>query len=279
MHRHRAGACGDLEHVDVAAGADGAGRLRRGTAGQGRGGAGRAAVVVRGERGAVRRDDGQVVLVVVGAGVVPVAPLRERVVGGAHDRGPGARLLVVGVHRLAGDGQAVVLEPEGVPDLVGDRVGQEVRVVLEGGGEHPGRLVGERVRGGGGLVEHADVGDAGAALAQRGRGRVGPGDQHPHAVVGVGGGRPLQLRVPRVLGGHVDLERCVVLRHLGPGAGDDVALGGGEGGVGVRGVAGVDTRRGAGGGRGGDVPLGVADLGRRRSPGRSGCARRAGCAG
>ncbi len=179
-------------------------------------------VVVCPHRGA-RSDDGQVILGVVGVGVFTPAPLGDGViVRGAHDRGPRALPQVVGAGAV-GVG-AVVAQAEVVTNLVGDSLGDELGVlqpqILR---EDQGRLV---VHVAEAVIEHVDVGDATAA-ARGAYDRV-LGDESPGAVdlitrvAAVDGGRA------RVLGGHVNVERGVVLADALPDLLNGVLLTGPE---------------------------------------------------
>ncbi len=110
-----------------------------------------------------------------------------------------------------------------VADLVRRGLGDVLGVVAQGLGYHPRRLV-EGVAAGG--VEHTDVGHATtpAAVAHLG----GVGDERPGAEHQVGRPAAGDGRRPRVLGGDVDVERGVVLRHPLPHRLDHVLLGGAE---------------------------------------------------
>ncbi|CAM3850977.1 hypothetical protein NOZE110980_17820 [Nocardioides zeicaulis] len=187
----------------------------------------RRARVVVGEQGRDAREDGQVVLGVVRVGVLAARPLRgAAAVGGAHDRTPSARPLVVALAR-----RAVVREAEGVPCLVAHDLPDVVAAGAGPVGEDPRGLVALGVDAG----EHPDVRLAAAPAARADR--VGRGDHDRRAVgrvaracAGQGLGRGRTRR-------DVDVERREVLGDAAPRQEHLGALEGGEGrGVGVDGV-------------------------------------------
>ena len=148
----------------------------------------------------------------------------------------------------------MVLQAEVVADLVGDGLGDD-EDVAELGGEDERRLVDAVV---GVEVEDVQEGHAGALqLADGLRRRPFAGDQGGRAEDLVAGPGAVDRPGCRLLGGHVDVERCVVVGHPLPDRLDGGVLGGAEGaGVGVEGVA---AQRG--GGQALAVPLGPGDRG------------------
>mmetsp|Transcript_54717 Transcript_54717/g.114365 ORF Transcript_54717/g.114365 Transcript_54717/m.114365 type:complete len:267 (-) Transcript_54717:94-894(-) len=188
-------------------------------AGGGEGGAGREGLggggggSVWGVVGAVCNpggDDGEVVLEVVGAGVLALAPLHEAlVVAHAHDGRPAG--LAGALARVVADGGgAVVAQAEGVPRLVARRLGD----VLDAVAEHVREDEAGLVVAAHGAVD-ADVGEAAAAAPD---GPDAGRDEHAQAVLQVGARRAEEevFVAADVLGRHVDVEGRVVLRDARP---------------------------------------------------------------
>src|SRR6185312_475671 len=116
------------EHVDVSAAGDDpcSRRIRADRSG------GTLGVVVGDGFQAVGLHDGEVVLGLVGVGVLTLAPLGDRfVIGRAHDRCPVALAPVVG-----GGGGAVVAESAGVSCFVAGGLGDELLVIPDAVLEH-----------------------------------------------------------------------------------------------------------------------------------------------
>ena len=172
------------------------------------------------------RDRRQVVLVVVGIGVLSLAPLAQRLeIGVTHDRPPGVgRVGAAGV--VAGRRGAVVDEPERMTDLVGDGESDVGRVQLLELREDEHRSVEREAR----HAEPADLGDAATGVGAEEGGHGGVlGDERRGAVPVVGATVADQGLVARRLGGDVDVEGRVGLGHLLPHGLDVLPFGRGEG--------------------------------------------------
>ena len=192
--------------------------------GQGGGRSRRVAVVVGAIRG-LARDRRHVVLRVVREIVFALAPLADvAVVAGAHDRAPGDVAAAVAAVVLGAVGLAVVTESQVVPDLVGSRLGDVGLVVGKVVVIDPcGPILGVRGRAEDVHVGHAAGVGVGIGIA------VGVGAACDQCVSRAGGehGGPL--------GGDIDVEGGVVLRHALPDALDGRLFGVAEGGpVGIR---------------------------------------------
>ena len=155
--------------------------------------------MVVGAQSGVRRDAGQVVLLVVGSRILAPRPLGDRPGGidaASHDRRPDAVAVVV-----ARGCRAVVQQPERVARLVRHRLGNGLgRPATGARGEHERRAVL-------GFVERIEQGDSERA----GTHPVRRADHHALAVRGIARPSLAQAVVAGISRRDVDVEREVVL--------------------------------------------------------------------
>ena len=175
-------------------------------------------MIVGAQRQHVRLHHDIVVFLVVGARILALAPLHQRlVVADAHDRRPtGFAAAVAGV--VAAGGGAVVVEADVVTGLVRHRFGHVLLVaVAEPVVEDVGGLIVLA-----GHVEHAQVGEA-AAAAAAGHEILGDHDAGSEHQVRITAARQRTGR--RRLGSDIDVERRVVFGDALPDALDAFEFG------------------------------------------------------
>ncbi len=206
-----AAAGGEDKPIDIACPFDDAAvRHRAADEFEGGGGGAGVAFVIRAVSEPIRgriRDDGQIVLTVVGIRVFPFAPLRhvfiekrpiDVIPGRAHDRRPtGAAGSVPAVIFIA-PGTPVVEQAQRMPDLMGNGVGATVFILVE----RPARRA---------VAERTDVGHAPRPIS----GRIRGGDDAMHPSGDRGGIEDRPVR------GDVDGKGSEILRHPLPHIGDE----------------------------------------------------------
>ena len=165
-------------------------------------------------------DDREVVLRVVGVGILAAAPLRDRqVIPHSHDRRPSGRARSVLALVVLVDESAVVAEAKGVADFVADRLHDVFFTVEQGVGKHVAR----------GLhapPERIQVSNASGRPIQP----VLPpaADTDPLAPASVARSGPPQRLHARVLGGHIHVKRTEILGDALPDGLNAFALVGGK---------------------------------------------------